>query len=333
MRISDNTISNNFLFNVNANRLRVDQLQIQLASGKKISKPSDNPIDADTLLRIKELTEKNSQYELNIESASGYLTATSNAMEQSIDIFQSALETITQSSSPAAQRDLTAYADKIDALLRQFVQVANSDYNGKYLFAGGQTRTLPYTMEFTDVDVSENFSVERVDTVNYNGDDTKLHIPVGDGYNFEDANQIDASTSSGVITRMNINGIEAFGNTESDTRAFEILIEARDALDTASFDGVRMDLDTFNSIYGNVREMLTQLISRTGEIGNSLEKLDILSSRLTADKENLESLRTVREDTDVAYAVTELQKQQVQLEAAYKMGANILPKSLVDFLR
>ncbi|MEK7263945.1 MAG: flagellin [Bacteroidota bacterium] len=317
MRISDNTISNNFLINVNANRIRVDQLQIQLASGKRISKPSENPIDSNTLLRLKELNENNSQHSLNIESTAGYLTATSNAVDQVIDIFQTALETITASSSPAAQRDLSAYSDKLDSLIKQFVQVANSDYNGKYLFAGGFTTTVPYTMDFTDVDLSDNFAVERVDAVNYNGDETKIEIPVGEGIN----------------SRMNVTGIEAFGNTESDVRAFEILIEARDALDTEIADGTPMDLDTHNTIYGNVREMLTRLISKNGEIGESLESLDVIQTRLSADKENLESLRTVREDTDIAYAVTELQKQQIQLEAAYKMGANILPKSLVDFLR
>jgi len=337
MRISDNTFGTNFLTNVNLNKSRIDRLQLQLASGKKFSKPSEQPIDAAEVIHIRELQDRNEQYSSNILSATDYLTATSNAVEQTASVFEDAIVSMTKAAGPANLRDLPTYAQELDGLIRKLVSISNSSFDGKLLFAGTKTKStvdnpVPFVQSETDIDLSENYTVKRIETVEINSDSSnggEILIPIGEG----------------ISSRMNLPGSVLFGSTENtdSPQAFQALIDARDLLDNTyteyidSGEDHTIDtsgfIDSFNEQMSILKQTLDYIRSQNERIGSDLESLDAVKSRLEDDKISLENMRALREDTDVASAVVELQKQQNQLEAAYKTGANVLPKSLVDFLR
>ncbi len=322
MRVSDKIFSNNLLLNINKNKLAVDKSQIQLATGKKILSPSENPLEADAILRLNELVEKNKQYFLNIEGAESYMEATVGALDHSIDIFQDALDISTRVTSVTSPKDLITYADKFESLIQKFITVSNTSFRGKFLFGGSATLTPPYPEENID-STSVNVIIgdrtfTRISEVLYAGDGTKIEIPVGDGVN----------------VRMNMSGSEAFQLDVEDetTSAFQILIDFRTMVDDAVANGETIDKDTFIELTSKIRQMHDHIISKTQQHADTFESFEILKEQLDSDSLNIEELRASKEDTDIAKTVTDLQYKQIQLEAAYKVGANVLPKSLVDFL-
>jgi len=326
MRISDNAFSANFISNVNLNKNRINDLQNQLSSGLQFTAPSERPIDGDLLIHVRELQDRNDQYTSNIESASDYLGQTSNALSQMVDLYQQVVDTVAQVGRPGAIRDYPTYSDTLDGLVKRLISLANTSYNGKYLFGGTQTiatddAATPYQLDDSSVDLADNFTVSRGTDLTDNSDENEIKIPVGEG----------------IDSRMNVSGKSVFGQ---DGQAFTNIIDIVSAMDEA-YQGidptdsgtlVGIDPEDFKTYMANVRQSLDNLISQNQTVGLDLETLDTLHSKITDDKNSLEQLRSSRQDTDIASTVVELNKQQVQLEAAYKMGANILPKSLVNFL-
>ena len=70
MRITNGIMMNNSLNNINKNKLLMDKLNTQIASTKKLSRPSDDPIAAIRALRLRSTEAELTQYlEKNIEDA------------------------------------------------------------------------------------------------------------------------------------------------------------------------------------------------------------------------------------------------------------------------
>jgi|GEM_PF-1355627 flagellar hook-associated protein 3 FlgL len=342
MRISDNTFVSNFLSNITKNKIRTDQLQVQLASGKQFTKPSERPLDADFLVRNKHYSDRNKQYLENIQIASNNLLVTSEAIDQAVSVFQDALESVIAASTPTNMNARPFYAQQFENLIGKLTVIANSSNNGKYLFGGSQTVSTvlvsdglgndrPWVPYLRSVELQEDpIYAERTTSITFNPDglngveDSFVDVEVGNGTTTQmNLAAIEVPIGDGINVQMNMTAAEAF-NEASDS-AFTVLLDIRDALDAGD--------PTDEDMMRRVKLTLDHFIKVNEKIGAQLQMLDAVKERIDMEQIELENMRALREDTDIASAVVELQKQQTQLEAAYKMGASILPKSLVDFLR
>ena len=83
MRITNKMMTNNMLYNINRNRTNLSSLESQYSSGKKISRPSDNPMIAVRSLKLRtNLTELNQYFEKNIPDAKSWMNVTESALVQ-----------------------------------------------------------------------------------------------------------------------------------------------------------------------------------------------------------------------------------------------------------
>jgi len=69
MRVTENGMATNYLTNMNQARQKIMDLQSQLASGKRVQKPSDDPIATGTIMRLQTALSQNAQYSANIDAA------------------------------------------------------------------------------------------------------------------------------------------------------------------------------------------------------------------------------------------------------------------------
>ena len=77
MRITNKIIQNNAITNINVNKVMEDTLNTQLATGKKVNRPSDDPVVAIRALRLRtNLSEVDQYYEKNVPDAESWLTIT-----------------------------------------------------------------------------------------------------------------------------------------------------------------------------------------------------------------------------------------------------------------
>ncbi len=151
MRITNKIVNNNMLRNLNQNMRRLDEVNQQLASGKKVSFPSDDPIAAGSIMRLRSSLHENEQYLRNVKQGVSWLHATDSVLQDATDMMHRAREqTVYGASGTLDETDRKALADEVGQLFDNMVQLGNSTHGGKQLFSGQRTRET--TFEEKDLD-------------------------------------------------------------------------------------------------------------------------------------------------------------------------------------
>ena len=122
---------------------KLNQTQLQLATGKKVLKPSDDPAVATQLLNLSSLKANNLQYDRNINTAQNELELQESVLASSGNVLQRVRELVIQANN-ATQSSQTraAIADEISNLADELLQLSNSKSpSGEYIFAGYNSRT------------------------------------------------------------------------------------------------------------------------------------------------------------------------------------------------
>ena len=88
MRITNNMLISNMMLSLSNNLNRTQKYQEQLATGKKISLPSDDPIVASKSLKLRTDVAEIQQYKRNTDDATSWMDITESTMGQITDVFQ-----------------------------------------------------------------------------------------------------------------------------------------------------------------------------------------------------------------------------------------------------
>jgi flagellar hook-associated protein 3 FlgL len=120
--------------------------QNQLATGKSINSPADNPVGAVQVLELTNANAQVQQYEANGQSAKSRLTLQEQALSDSTTTLQSVRDLIVQANGGTnSSADYKAIATQIQSLEAQLQGIANrQDQQGDYLFSGYSTGTQPF---------------------------------------------------------------------------------------------------------------------------------------------------------------------------------------------
>lgn len=160
MRISNNMMANNiqaYLFDHTETLLK---LQERISTGKRINRPSDDPVGTGQMLNYRKTISSLEQYNQNITDAKLHIQNVETILGTITDILMEAKE-ISSDINPA-ERDILA--DELVALREQVLQLANSRDKGNYIFAGDLIDTPPFDAAGT-----------------YNGDNGSKDYLIGDG--------------------------------------------------------------------------------------------------------------------------------------------------------
>jgi flagellar hook-associated protein 3 FlgL len=174
MRITQNMTSNIFVRNLQKQAEAMLQRQEQLASQKRINRPSDDPSGMARVLDGRSTVAAIDQYVENIKQGKTRLEITETTLKQVDDLVQQAGELADANSGEevtAVQRQLAA--ENIKDIYDQVMQLANSRFGGRYMFAGYQTDTAPFTRDATASTADDYTAV-------YHGDDGSFQIPIAD---------------------------------------------------------------------------------------------------------------------------------------------------------
>jgi flagellar hook-associated protein 3 FlgL len=125
---------------------QIAQTQGQLATGKSINSPADNPLGEVQLLQLNTVNAQNQQYISNGQSANTNLTLEEQALSTSTTTLQSIRDLVVQANSGTnSPSDLQDIATQISQLENQLQATANSqNAQGQYLFAGFSSSTQPF---------------------------------------------------------------------------------------------------------------------------------------------------------------------------------------------
>ena len=96
MRVTNNMLINNMVYNLGQNMKAMEKLQYQLATGKKFRVPSDDPIGASKSLKFNTDISKLKQYKRNAEDAMSWLDDTEAALGEINEVLKRAYELAVQ---------------------------------------------------------------------------------------------------------------------------------------------------------------------------------------------------------------------------------------------
>ncbi|MHD0644053.1 flagellar hook-associated protein FlgL [Pseudomonas aeruginosa] len=146
MRISTKTVFDHSASQLNAQQAGFLKVGEQVASGKRVVNPSDDPLAMSKALGIKQSTALNEQFK-------GARTSARNALSQEESVLNSISTAITSAKSLLVQAstdtlsdaDRTSIASDLKGILETIIGQANAaDGNGRYLFGGFQDNAPPF---------------------------------------------------------------------------------------------------------------------------------------------------------------------------------------------
>ncbi len=140
MRVTNNMMTSNLLYNVNKNLEYMSGKQDELATGKKIQKPSDDPVLSSKILARRTDLAELEQYDKNTRDALGWLEITEKALEDNGNIFQRIRElTVQAANGTNTAEDTQKIKLEIEQMKSQLITNANTTYAGRYVFSGFET--------------------------------------------------------------------------------------------------------------------------------------------------------------------------------------------------
>lgn len=295
-RITQTMINTQMIRNLGSNLNRMDNYQNQLSTGRRINKPSDDPVGLSYAMRYRSELSANDQYQANVSSANSWLEYTDSTLGKTNDVLHRVRELTVQGangSNPQSAED--SINKEIKQLYSELVSLGNSDFNGKHVFNGQKTDISPYTeANATTVDV----------------DSSSIQYEIGAGQRIS----------------VNVTGDQVFGKSTDNDNAFKVVQDIMTALGKSDFTGVSDSLARLDS-------RMESFLGIRSEVGAKMNRIQLSDDRLKDISSNLQSLQTKVEDADVAETMTNLKTAQNVYQASLSVGAQIIRPSLVDFLK
>ena len=167
MRISTIQLFQQRLEAMQAQQASLSRTELQLATGKRLVSPADDPAASLRNLQLDERRLQNVQYLENLDHAQGRLALEESALATGVDLLQRVRElAVGALNGTLGPDELQGIGVEVRSLLDGLVAVANTrNANGEYLFAGYQADTVPFTDSGAGV-------------VGYSGDQGSLQLQV-----------------------------------------------------------------------------------------------------------------------------------------------------------
>lgn len=301
MRMTNNMLINNMLGNLSTNLTKTAKYQQQLASGKKIEKPSDDPIVASKSLKLRTDVAEIAQYKRNTEDATSWMEITESTMTQMGDVQQRFRELVVQGANETnTADDMQKIASEVEQLKKQMTQLANSTYAGRYVFSGYKT-----DKKLMDADGNFLIDVSNAEQIDYEigiGDDVNVNVMGSDLFN------AGAATVTGTKS------------TFVDT--YDQALTALNAGDSATLTTLLATVDTDHN----------NLLRVQSALGARMNRVEMSANRLDDDNVGFTSLMSKNEDVDIAEAILNLNNETNVYQASLSTSAKVIQNSLVDFL-
>ncbi|MEK3967335.1 MULTISPECIES: flagellar hook-associated protein FlgL [Paenibacillus] len=304
LRVTSNMMNSQLLLNLNRNARTMNDTQLQLSSGRKINKPSDDPVGITYSLRYRAELSSNEQYTKNVDSALSWLDYNDTVLGQAGDVVQKIRELSVQAATGTnPQSALDSINEELMQLKEQLVDISNSTLNGKYIFNGEQYSTKPY--DFV-LGTDGTYDVSKPITT--------------------DTGQIQFIVGEGVRMPISKTGNDVFGNTGDADNLFAIINQLSSALKSGDSKGISAQLTSIDT-------RTEKILSARSEIGAKTNRVELMQDRLSDLNVNLTDLQAKTEDADYEGLIMNSKIQENIYNASLSVGAKIISTSLVDFIR
>ncbi|MEK6663515.1 MAG: flagellar hook-associated protein FlgL [Pseudomonadota bacterium] len=300
MRISSSSVYEAGVTSLNDQLAKLVKTQQQIATGRRILSPEDDPAGAALALEEEKALGVVNQYVDNIARARSKLSLEETVLTSSTSVLQNARQLVVNAGNPTlSSANRAALATALRSHYDELLSQANSkDGQGGYLFAGYKSSTQPFT--------------QTTGAGTYAGDQGQLKLQISA------SRQLAISDSGQDVFNPGVSGSDIFATLET----FITALNSGAAITAADLNTALTQIDTAAN---NVLRIRTT-------VGTRLNELDATEgSNLDAAFQYESSLSNIR-DLDFARAITDLTRQQTTLEAAQKTFVTVQGLSLFNYL-
>ena len=172
MRITNKIIQNNSLSNLNMNKILEDKYNTQMATGKKITRPSEDPVIAIRALRLRSTLADVTQFrDKNAEDADSWLTVTEDTINSVIESLEKMIEECNTGANKKWESiDKQTMIDSLKELREGIYASGDADYAGRNIFTGYRTSTKLRFQEDdnkTSYDITEKITKAVMEDIIY----------------------------------------------------------------------------------------------------------------------------------------------------------------------
>src|ERR1700677_1621750 len=279
------------------------QAQIQnyvqeLATGKRVNVPSDDPAAAAADVENQASQSQNDQYLQNTSNLEGSLQTADSTLSSVVTALNQAISLGTQGAngteSSSNQQEI---AQQVQSIQSQIVQLANTNYQGSYIFGGTATQSAPFTLDPT-----------QPSGVLYNGNAGVNNVEIAPGSNMQ----------------VNLPGSQVFQGAGGNVMvALQQLVTALQSGNTTSIGTATIQ----------VSSALSYLSQQQVFYGSAVDQLNANQSSLQQEQVTLQSQENTLVGANLAKGATDMTQAETDQNATLAALAQIIPQSLLNYLK
>jgi len=279
------------------------QAQLQLTSGKRVQRASDDPTAAARAERALAAVARADADQRALQASRNAMTLTESALGDAAELLQQARETmVAVGNASYTDGERAALVTRLSGLRDQLLSVANrGDGIGGYLFGGQGTGSPPF-----------------------------VNVPGGVGVTYTGTAGATLTASTEPLP-LSVDGEPAWMHAPSGGGVFAVLDRAIADLTTSGRTNAQVTLTVQDTLTGLDTSMhaLNGLRARVGEV---LQRTDMAEARIAASRLHGQTERSNAEDLDMVQAISEFQNRQTGFDAALRAYAMVQRMSLFQHL-
>ena len=293
MRVNPNPMPE-ILAAIQRNQQQQNDAILQLASGQRINKPSDDPAGAATVVQIHDRSSQADAFLSSIGTINGQLQMADSTLSSVVTALTRAIALGVQGATGTlSNENRLALAQEVTGVRDQLLSLANVSYEGRYIFSG-TAQVQPFVADAT-----------APSGVRYDGNSGVNSILVGNGFRVQ----------------VNLPGDQMFAAAGSDM--FQAMNDLITSLQSNS------GIDTAVS---SVRQAFDYVTGQRVFYGNAINQLSAQQTYLNDEKLQLSQQENTVAGADVAGVASQLVNSQNARDAALAAAGKMSQGSLFDYL-
>ncbi len=268
---------------------------LELATGSKINVPSDDPAGSAQLVQINALSSQVDSFQRSISSISGQLSTADSTLNSVVTTLQQAITLgVEGANGTLSDSERADVVTQLTGIQSQLVSLANTTYQGQYLFSGTATNQ-PFVAD-----------ASAPSGVTYAGNSGVNSVTIGTGYQLQ----------------VNLPGSQIFNGTGADV--FHSIQDLITALNTNT---------AIPAAVNEVSSAFDHVTAQRVFYGNALSQTQSQQTYLSTETLGLTQQTNTISSADVAAVATQLTQDQVAVDATLSSIGRTPATSLFDYLK
>lgn len=237
MRV-DPTYLSSLTSSLDSTQASLQQLTVELSSGVRVSSLSTDPVAAGQNVLLLNQIQQDDSFTSSSSLVKGQLQVADSALGSVVSQLTQVITLATSANNGTMNSsNVKSISNQIAGILSEITTLANTSYQGQYIFAGGQTSTSPFSTSTATSPAVTTYSGDE--SINYlqmpNGGKIQLNVPgdqifLGSGTNsvFAALNSLVADYASGTV-----NTTQAVADTNALSTALNYVSQQRVTIDNS----------------------------------------------------------------------------------------------------